>query len=167
MKKEKLSVLFVCLGNICRSPTAEAIFSQDVADASLSEVISVDSCGTGDWHIGHSPDPRACAAGSDRGYSLESLRARQLCSEDFYRYDYIMAMDNDNLQALEAARPEDSDAVVALLLEQTGNEKESEVPDPYYGGSRGFDYVISLIETASQQLLRQLKERLATVSRSA
>ena len=78
-----------------------------------------------------------------------------------------MAMDGNNLQALEAARPEDSDAVVALLLEQTGNEKESEVPDPYYGGSRGFDYVISLIETASQQLLRQLKERLATVSRSA
>ncbi|MGP9497241.1 low molecular weight protein-tyrosine-phosphatase [Halomonas sp. AOP43-D1-4] len=149
-------VLFVCLGNICRSPTAEGIFRRALENAGMSEHVSIDSCGVGAWHIGKAPDSRAQSAAKRRGIDLSQLCARQLTAEDFLTFDYVLGMDNDNLQAMRALKPAESNAYVGLFLEFSG-APGAEVPDPYYGGEQGFEDVLDMIETASQGLIQHLK----------
>jgi len=156
VKSREMRVLFVCLGNICRSPTAQGVFEGLVATRGLSGEIAVDSCGTGAWHVGSAPDRRAVAAAARRGYDLGSLRARQVQPEDFETFDYILAMDRDNLADLEAMRPDDFPGHLGLFLAFAREGAPADVPDPYYGGDAGFEEVLDLIESASEGLLRSL-----------
>ncbi|WP_016913541.1 low molecular weight protein-tyrosine-phosphatase [Vreelandella stevensii] len=149
-------VLFVCLGNICRSPTAEGVFQQAVVRAGLDGRITIDSCGVGDWHVGKAPDPRSQAAARQRGIEIGHLRARQLKVSDFHEFDYVLGMDRENLAAMRALQPANSQAQVGLLLDYAGLP-QSDVPDPYYGGDDGFEQVLDLIERASQGLLDELQ----------
>ncbi|GGW21201.1 low molecular weight protein-tyrosine-phosphatase [Vreelandella hamiltonii] len=149
-------VLFVCLGNICRSPTAEGVFQQAVVRAGLDDRITIDSCGVGDWHVGKAPDPRSQAAARQRGIEIGHLRARQLKVSDFHEFDYVLGMDRENLAAMRALQPANSQAQVGLLLDYAGLP-QSDVPDPYYGGDEGFEQVLDLIERASQGLLDELQ----------
>lgn len=150
-------VLFVCLGNICRSPTAHGVFAALVERAGLAASIEVDSCGTGGWHVGEPPDGRATVEAGARGYDLRHLRARQLQADDFHRFDYILAMDASNLADLRAARPTGCSGHLGLFLEFAPGRRETEVPDPYYGGDEGFAHVLDLVEEASQGLLREIR----------
>lgn len=152
-----VSVLFVCLGNICRSPTAEAVFADRLKKAGLEDRVRIDSAGTGDWHVGKSPDARARAAAEGRGYAMDHLRARQVEADDFHRFDYVLAMDPQNLADLEAMQPAGSKAHTAAFLDFHPQEGLDEVPDPYYGGDQGFDYVLDLVETAAEGLLEHLQ----------
>lgn len=154
-----VKVLFVCMGNICRSPTAEAVFRRYVRDARLDSQITIDSAGTGDWHVGKKPDLRACQAAASRGYDLSALTARQVCADDFQRFDLILAMDQDNLSMLKALQPSYSRAEIDLFLRRY-NLGEEGVPDPYYGGDDGFDHVLDLIERGSGALLDEIRGRL-------
>lgn len=154
-----MRVLFVCLGNICRSPTAEGVFRRLLDQHGLASRVAVDSCGIGPWHVGKSPDLRAREAAARRGVDLSGLRARQLADEDFTRFDYLLAMDHDNLAALHERRPPDCQAHVGLFLAFVG-EQAREVPDPYFGGDDGFDEVLDLIEAASHGLLEDIQARL-------
>ncbi|MCF7202285.1 low molecular weight protein-tyrosine-phosphatase [Pseudomonas oligotrophica] len=154
-----MKVLFVCLGNICRSPTAEGVFRRRLRDAGLQARVEVDSAGTADWHAGKAPDARSCRAAATRGYTLDALRARQVSAEDFQRFDLILAMDHDNLARLEALRPQGSRAEVDLLLRRYGLGCDA-VPDPYHGGADGFDEVLDLIEQAADRLLDEVRARL-------
>lgn len=149
-------VLFVCLGNICRSPTAHAVFQQMVDELGLGSTIQVDSAGTGDWHIGRPPDPRASAAAQQRGVDMSALRARQFQADDFHNFDYILAMDEDNLRDILAQEPGSHSAQVGLFLDYATHFEEREVPDPYYGGDEGFEHVLNLIEDAAKGLLERL-----------
>lgn len=151
-----IRVLFVCLGNICRSPTAHAVFQQMVDERGLGSRILVDSAGTGDWHIGRPPDPRASAAAQQRGVDMSALRARQFQPADFHNFDYILAMDEDNLRDILAQAPESHSAQVGLFLDYASHFEEREVPDPYYGGDEGFEHVLNLIEDAAKGLLDEL-----------
>jgi protein-tyrosine phosphatase len=159
MKKNNAKVLFVCLGNICRSPTAHGVFQTLVDQNNLSEQIIVDSCGTGDWHIGHSPDTRTVLAAKERGYDLENLRARQFALKDFDYFDYILTMDQNNFQDVQSMQGSEHNTSVNLFLPYVGIEQPSEVPDPYYGGEQGFETVLNLIEDASQRLLNKIVEQ--------
>lgn len=154
-----MRVLFVCLGNICRSPTAEAVFRQRLQQAGLSERVTVDSAGTGDWHVGKSPDSRSTEAALRRGYDLSILRARQVQVEDFQRFDLILAMDQANLSRLQVLQPASAGAELDLFLRRYHLALD-EVPDPYYGGADGFEQVLDLIEQASDALLAEVRERL-------
>ncbi len=156
MEKPAASVLFVCLGNICRSPTAEGIFRDLVERESLSGKISVDSAGTGNWHIGEPPDSRAIQAAADRDIDISGLRARQASAADFERFDYVLAMDQENYQNLRQLSTGTVDNL-HLLMAFADNPATTEVPDPYYGG--GFPEVFSLIEQASSGLLVDIKRR--------
>jgi protein-tyrosine phosphatase len=153
-------VLFVCLGNICRSPTAAGVFRTTVARAGLAARIHVDSAGTGDWHVGRPPDSRAIAAARDRGYDITGLRARQVRRSDFARFDWILAMDRSNLTALKALRPRDFTGHLGLFLELAPELGIAEVPDPYFGGSPDFVRMLDLIERASEILILHLRDRL-------
>ncbi|MBK5932666.1 protein tyrosine phosphatase [Rhodovulum imhoffii] len=146
-------ILFVCLGNICRSPTAEGVF-RGLAEAA-GVAVQVDSAGTGGWHVGNPPDRRAQAAAAARSYDLSGLRARQVCPEDFDRFDLILAMDRSNRADLERLRPAGNTTPVRLFLDYAGGSQR-EVPDPYYEG--GFDRVLDLIEAASRGVLRQVSQ---------
>ncbi len=154
-----MKVLFVCMGNICRSPTAEGVFRQRVREAGLDSRIIVDSAGTGDWHVGKTPDDRACRAAGSRGYDLSGLAARQVSVGDFQRFDSMLAMDHDNLQRLKALRPSNGSAELDLFLRRFDLVEEA-VPDPYYGGNDGFDHVLDLVEQGSEALLNELRGRL-------
>ncbi len=147
-----MKVLFVCLGNICRSPTADGVLRKMVQEAKLGDKVVVDSAGTGAWHVGEAPDPRTVKTASKRGYDLSVLRARQVTKQDFTECDLIFAMDKSNLKNLEALRPKGSKAELHLFLKKFGLEEE-EVPDPYYGGAEGFDHVLDLVETACTALM--------------
>lgn len=151
-----IKVLFVCLGNICRSPTAHGVFAKQVADQQLDQHIYVDSAGTGDWHVGQPPDTRAMQAASQRGYDLTSLRARQVQASDFLEFDYIVAMDGDNMRNLLEMCPDRHRDKIHLLL-HFGEHDVKHVPDPYYGGREGFEQVIDLIESSTEQLLIHIK----------
>jgi protein-tyrosine phosphatase len=150
-----VKVLFVCLGNICRSPTAHAVFQQLVDAGGLGAAITVDSAGTGDWHIGKAPDERATRAGASRGYDLSTLRARRIAAIDFQHYDYILAMDLQNLRDLQQLRPADYRGELSLFLNY-GNSAEREVPDPYYGEGDGFERVLDMVEAAAAGLLHAI-----------
>lgn len=147
-----IKVLFVCLGNICRSPTAHGVFEHLVKEKRLSSRFEIDSAGTAAWHVGKSPDSRSQKAAKTRGYELGHLRARQVCREDFEYYDYVLAMDNSNLADLMAECPSHLQSKLSLFL-NFGDKPEKEVPDPYYGGQDGFDHVLDLVESASEGLL--------------
>lgn len=136
-----VKVLFICIGNICRSPTAEAVFRHYVENAGLGGHILIDSAGTHDYHIGEPPDLRAQRAAARRGYDMGSLRGRQADKGDFQRFDYVLAMDKANLAILQRLAPPDSDAQVRLFLEYARHHAVREVPDPYYGGAGGFERV--------------------------
>jgi protein-tyrosine phosphatase len=151
-------ILFVCLGNICRSPTAHGVFEHLLSQDSGDMRVDVDSAGTGDWHVGKAPDPRTRAAAARRGYSLEHLRARTVEDEDFGRFDYILAMDDANLRELRRRCPAGFRGHLGLFLEFAANSRVREVPDPYYtSGEQGFDEVLDLVEAASAGLLRHLR----------
>lgn len=153
-----IKVLFVCLGNICRSPTAHGIFVQRLQEAGLEQRVWVDSAGTGDWHIGRAPDPRTQEAAALRGYDLSALRARQVTPADFDAFDYILAMDRANLDDLRDMRPLSFQGELALFLDYAASSVR-EVPDPYYGGSDGFDRVLDLVEAGADGLLAALRQR--------
>ncbi|RTE65726.1 low molecular weight phosphotyrosine protein phosphatase [Amphritea opalescens] len=150
-------VLFICLGNICRSPTAHGVFRALVERRGLAHLIEIDSAGTAAYHVGNPPDHRAAAAALKRGVDLSDLRARQAVTADFHHYDFIMAMDKENLSELKRICPADYKGHLGLFLE-LADLSEREVPDPYYGGPAGFDHVLDLVEVASAALL----ERIAT-----
>ncbi|MGB1140950.1 MAG: low molecular weight protein-tyrosine-phosphatase [Halioglobus sp.] len=150
-KPANVSVLFVCLGNICRSPTAHGVFEALAENQGVD--VYVDSCGTGSWHVGEPPDTRATAEAAQRGYDLSPLRARQVSARDFSTFDYILAMDEQNLSDLEQMRPGDFAGHLGLFLDFAPNPGRREVPDPYYGGPRGFAEVLDLVEAASAGLL--------------
>lgn len=153
---QPIKVLFVCLGNICRSPTADGIFRQLVMKAGLQDVIQVDSAGTGDWHIGKAPDPRTQAAAKKAGYDLSYLRARQVQPQDLQTFDYILAMDETNLAHLRTWQSAQTQAHLGLFLSLVPETGYQAVPDPYYGGPQGFDEVVHLVETGSQAWLTYL-----------
>lgn len=154
---DQVTVLFVCLGNICRSPTAHGVFQRLVNQSNASDSILIDSAGTGDWHIGHAPDRRATRAASERGYDLSELRARQVEPEDFEAFDFILAMDHQNLRDLQTLSPDGYTGELDLFLRFANNFTEKEVPDPYYGGDQGFENVLNMIEDASQGLLDHIR----------
>ncbi len=158
--KNRFSVLFVCMGNICRSPTAEGVFRKHVSDAGLDAAIQADSAGTHAYHSGEPADRRAHAAAARRGFSLEGIRARRVTDEDFDQFDFILAMDEDNLMTLQERAPEERRSKVRLFLEFAESRHENEVPDPYYGGSAGFERVLDLVEEASQGLLETLRKKI-------
>lgn len=156
----KTSVVFCCMGNICRSPTAEAVFRARVAKAGLEQHILIDSAGTHDYHIGEPPDRRAQHAALRRGYEMSMLRGRQIGSGDFERFDYVLAMDHGNLAILQQLRPRDAKSHLGLFLEFARRSQAREVPDPYYGGAEGFERVLDMIEDASEGLLEHMQARL-------
>ncbi len=155
--KGKASVLFVCMGNICRSPTAEGVFRHFVEEADLGGSIDVDSAGTHAYHTNEPADRRAQAAAERRGYSMSDIRARRIQAEDFERFDYIIAMDRDNLAMLVDQADAEHHDKIRLFLEFSSIQ-ETEVPDPYYGGAAGFERVLDLVEEASRGLLETLQE---------
>jgi|SRR5690554_8368 len=157
---DQVSVLFVCLGNICRSPTAEGVFRQLVTEQGMTEHLHIDSCGTGNWHIGKSPDARAMAAAGRRGVDISDLRARQIKAEDLDRFDYVLVMDRQNLADVRDIWHQNGGTEPRLFLE-FGESGQAEVPDPYYGGEDGFERVLDLIHEASQGLLEDIRGRLA------
>lgn len=154
-----MRVLFVCLGNICRSPTAEGVLRHQLVEAGLADVIGVASAGTGDWHVGEPPDRRTLDAAQRRGYDFSEQRAQHFSVEDFSRYDLILAMDKSNLSDLQALRPGHARAELDLFLRRYEGERH-DVPDPYYGGEQGFEQVLDLIEVACRGLVIELKGRL-------
>lgn len=156
--KKKVSVLFVCMGNICRSPTAHGVFQQRVDQAGLSHQIEVDSAGTHAYHIGEPPDRRSQQVALGRGYDLSSQRARKVTSDDFSYYDYYLVMDRSNLGDVLADCPAHHEHKVRLFLDYASHAWETEVPDPYYGGAHGFDHVLDLVEAASDGLLQQIRK---------
>lgn len=146
------------MGNICRSPTAEGVFRKLVEDEGLSERVEIDSAGTHAYHVGERPDRRAQAAAERRGVSLSSIRARRVAPSDYARFDYVLAMDRLNLHMLTEGAGDDYAERVSLFLD-FGGGGESEVPDPYYGGTAGFERVLDLVEDASRGLLETLRSR--------
>jgi len=152
------SVLFVCMGNICRSPTAEGVFRYFVEQAGMSDRLNIDSAGTHAYHVGEPSDRRARAAAERRGMSLEGISARRVSADDYERFDYIIAMDEDNMARLQAEAPEGHGARLHLFLE-FADVSETDVPDPYYGGAAGFERVLDLVEAASRGLLETLSHK--------
>ncbi|WP_027793497.1 low molecular weight protein-tyrosine-phosphatase [Paraburkholderia acidipaludis] len=157
----KVSVCFVCLGNICRSPTAEAVMRHMVGQAGLDGRIDIDSAGTGDWHLGDAPDERAQRAGQRRGYDLAPLRARQIGAGDFERFDFVVAMDEANITALQQVAPPAARGKIRLLMEFAPQLDTRVVADPYFGGEAGFETVLDQCEAACEGLLAALRARLA------
>jgi len=150
-------VLFVCMGNICRSPLAQGVFEDVLRRESLEGEVSVDSAGTGAWHVGSPPDERALSAASLRGVDISSQRARRITPEDCQNFDYILTMDEENYRAV-AGLCRDS-AVVRPFLDFATDSPETAVPDPYYGGPDGFEHVLELVEEASEGLLEDIRKR--------
>jgi protein-tyrosine phosphatase len=157
-----LRVCFVCLGNICRSPTAEGVMRHLVAGAGLADRIHLDSAGTGDWHLGSPPDPRTRETARRRGFTLDH-RARRFTAADFAHFDLVLAMDRQNLRDLERMAPSPADRAKVRLLRSFDPQapQAAEVPDPYYGGPDGFEEVFDICEAACRGLLADLRGRLA------
>jgi protein-tyrosine phosphatase len=152
----KKKILFVCMGNICRSPTAEAVVRAMAEQKGLAAIFELDSAGTHGYHIGDPPDARTQKAAARRGYDLSALKGRQVNHYDFVRFDHILAMDRGNLELLERACPEEHLAKLGLFMAFGTGVAEDEVPDPYYGGPEGFEHVLDLVENAASGLLEQL-----------
>ena len=155
-----MRVLFVCMGNICRSPTAEGVFRRLVAERigqrTINVSVEIDSAGTHDYHVGEPPDRRAIAAAARRGIDLEGLRARKVDDSDFETFDLILAMDRENLSTLQARAPREFQSRIRLMLDFAPDAYTREVPDPYYGGAKGFEEVLDLLELAANGLLNEV-----------
>ena len=161
MAERRPGVLFVCTGNICRSPTAEGVFRHLARDRGVLGRLRVDSAGTHDYHVGEAPDARSVEHAARRGYDLAPLRARQVCGADFREFDRILAMDRGHLRQLKAMAPAGSLARVAMFLDHSEGWRGLDVPDPYYGGSRGFEDVLDMVEEASARLLEEILAELS------
>jgi protein-tyrosine phosphatase len=155
---EQIKVLFVCMGNICRSPTAEGVFTKLVKEHELEARFAIDSAGTHAYHVGHAPDLRSQAAARERGIDLSSLRARQVIHGDFEDFDYVLAMDDENYSILVNACPEQYKPKIKYFLDYAPHLNERQVPDPYYGGQYGFERVLDLVEEASAGFLKALRD---------
>ena len=155
----KIRVLFVCMGNICRSPTAQGIFETLVEREGFGHLIEVDSAGTHAYHVGNPPDSRAQDIARRRGFDLSSQRARKAQSEDFKNFDYLVAMDQDNFHGLMSICPVGMEGKIHLLMDYAPAFRTREVPDPYYGGDTGFERVFDMVEAAASGLLDELKRR--------
>lgn len=151
-----VKVLFVCMGNICRSPTAEGVFRHYVMQRGLQEHIYIDSAGTHGYHVGCEPDQRTIAAAKLRGFDLSSLSARRIGGRDFEEFDYILAMDRTNYEDVHGKSPAQHRHKIRLFLSYAEGVREEEVPDPYYGGNKGFEHVLDLVEAGAQGLLDRL-----------
>ena len=160
-----VSVLFVCMGNICRSPTAHALFREEVTAAGLNDEITTDSAGPHAYHIRNRPDARATATALERDIDMTDLRARQVCEADFEQFDYVVAMDRDNLGLLEASCPLAAQDRLSLMLDWAEGWGD-EVPDPYYGGDEGFIWVFDMLAAASQGLLAHIASSHSLAGRS-
>ncbi len=154
-----VKVLFVCMGNICRSPTAHGVFRKLVVEADLGSVIEIDSAGTHGYHIGEPPDARARQTALERGIDIGDLRARRAEPEDFLHYDYVLAMDRDNFERLSRICPPGMERKLMLLMDFAPDLRVRDVPDPYYGGQQGFDQVFDMVEAAARGLLVDLTKR--------
>jgi protein-tyrosine phosphatase len=154
---KKLSVLFVCMGNICRSPTAEGMFRKLVQQEGIEDSFEIDSAGTHAYHVENPPDDRAQKAALSRGIDLGNIRARQVCHADFEFFDHILVMDRENLETLMFVCPRAHSHKLKLFLEFAPGLKTSEVPDPYYGGDKGFEHVLDLVERASVGFLSSVR----------
>jgi protein-tyrosine phosphatase len=152
------SVLIVCTGNICRSPTAHAVLAHFVREAGLDRTVRVDSAGTHDYHVGEPPDGRAQLHARRRGYELSGLRARQVAREDFASFDLVLAMDRGQLRILRRMSPEVHRQKIHLYMEYATGPSGDEVPDPYYGGPEGFEAVLDMVEAASRAIVAVIKE---------
>lgn len=159
MSKNKINVLFVCMGNICRSPTAEGVFRHLLQQKGHDHWIITDSAGTHAYHIGEQPDHRSQQTALGRGIDLSDLRARKAVKNDFHEFDYVLAMDDDNYQLLENICPAGLEDKLGLFLDFSEEYSETQVPDPYYGGERGFEHVFDLVESASRGLLADILKR--------
>ena len=157
----RLRVLMVCMGNLCRSPMAEAVLRSKLAQAGLAQVVTVDSAGTHGFHKGSLPDPRAVAQTTSRGYSMKGLKSRPVVADDFSRFDLVLAMDRDNLDTLRDRCPPSEHGRLHLLLSFAPAALADEVPDPYFGSVAGFERALDLIEPACGGLLDDLRRRLA------
>lgn len=153
-------VLLVCMGNICRSPTAEGVLRQYIKNNNLSDKVEVDSAGTHGYHVGEAPDARTQRAASARGYNLSQLRARKVARQDLDYFDLILAMDRSNLDNLHRMATPDQQQRIKLFMEYARNFEDDEVPDPYYGLGHGFDLVLDMVEDASQGLIEEIRHGL-------
>lgn len=158
--KARVSVLVVCTGNICRSPTGEGVLRHLAEKRGLGDRLQVRSAGTHDYHVGECPDPRSTKHALRRGYDLSAQRAMQVSAEHFHEYDYILAMDRGHLRILRQMAPEGARARVALFLEASGRWKGEDVPDPYYGGVEGFEQVLDMVEEAAERWLDRIEAEL-------
>ncbi|APZ42334.1 low molecular weight protein-tyrosine-phosphatase [Acidihalobacter ferrooxydans] len=158
----KVKVLFVCMGNICRSPAAQGVFERLVSEQGLQDLIEADSAGTHAYHVGEAPDARMQEAARRRGYDLRAQRARRVTDEDFQRFDYVLAMDRTNLAALQEYASASGGTAPELFLRYAHGLGAEEVPDPYYGGTAGFERVLDLVEEAAAGLLRDIQTRRLT-----
>jgi protein-tyrosine phosphatase len=149
-------ILFVCLGNICRSPMAEGVFRRVAEEEGLLDRFEIDSAGLGDWHIGQAPDHRAQKAARSRGVDISAQSARQVVDEDFERFDLLLVMDRSNYAELKARAPHDARAKIRPFLDFAPHVGTKDVPDPFFGGTEGFDHALDLIEAASRGLLASL-----------
>jgi protein-tyrosine phosphatase len=155
---KKIKVLFVCMGNICRSPTAEGVFTKLVAEKNLTDFFQIDSAGTHAYHVDEAPDLRAQRAARGRGIELSHLRARQVTYADFDEFDYLLVMDNDNYDTLISKCPQHHKSKVKYLLDYAEEVNFQEVPDPYYGGELGFERVLDMVESAAIGFLNSMKQ---------
>jgi protein-tyrosine phosphatase len=153
MASHDASVLFVCLGNICRSPLAEGVMRHAVAGRGLGERIQIDSCGTGAWHVGESPDLRSVEVAAAHGIDISGQRARQLHPDDFQRFDWVVAMDRDNGRVIRQRAPRQARARIVQFMDYVPGASEADVPDPYYGGPGGFEHVYGLLAAGAPPLL--------------
>ncbi len=156
-----IRVLFVCLGNICRSPTAQGVFESLIEDQGLGATVGADSAGTGAYHLGQPPDGRAIAAAALRGIDLSRYRARQVMAQDFHDFDLVLAMDRSNHGAMTGIVPEGKEGRLRLFLDFAPELGIDDVPDPYYGGTGGFERVLDIIEAANRGLLAHIRTRYA------
>lgn len=154
---EPVRLLVVCLGNICRSPVAEGVLRARIAMSTLAGRVELDSAGTGDWHVGEPPDRRAIANAAEHGVDIAGLRARQLASADFQRFDWVLCADRANLRDVRARAPASAHGRTALLLEWAGVEDRGEIPDPYTGGPAQFEHVFQLLDGAADGVIARLR----------
>ena len=155
-----INILFVCMGNICRSPSAEGFFTHALQDSEQKDLVSCDSAGTHSYHVGQAPDSRAIDAALDFGVDIARLRARRVSVSDFHDYDLIIAMDHSNLADLQAIQPSGSKASLKMMMSYHPQGDPDEFPDPYYGGLHGFTYMCELLKLATAGLLEEVEGRL-------
>lgn len=159
MDSKVIKVLFVCTGNICRSPTADGVFADKVSKAGLSDEITVDSCGLSAYHVGELPDPRSREMAQSRGYDLSQIRSRKIKPADYAQFDYILAMDDGHLRDMRRQAPSESQQKIELFLDYHPKLSGQSVPDPYYGGANGFTHVFDMIEETCDRLLTHLRDQ--------